>query len=174
MADEVTVVEAHAFILKDKDGKTRGSFGTNQNGEPLLTIADEDGRARVALGYTKQKECRFIMFDDEGNVRINIGFLPTGQGAIMCMGKPGHPSAGIRMGYEEGFGFVAFGGSGKVREAIGVTSQGDPHLVVLDPDGQPIFNAVKPTGEGMSEGGIVIPRPPKLPPVPKLPPEISE
>jgi len=171
MSDGPTVVEAHAFVLKDKDGQTVGSFGTNQDGEPLLMFADKKGRARIAMGFTADEECRFIMFDDEGNTRVNLGFLPTGQAAIMVMGKPGQPSAGIRGGYDEGVGLVAFGGSGKPRASMGIDGEGFPHCIILNPDGSVIFNAVRPTGEGETPGGIIVP---KMPSPPSLPPEIQE
>ena len=158
-----TIVEAHAFNLKNSKGQTVGVLGCSEDDEPMIALCDARQRKRIQIGVTKDNECRIAMFDDEGFVRINLGFLPTGQGAIMVMGKAGESSAGLRGGYGEGVGFITVGGSGKVRHSIGIDGEGIPHLTILNPDGNVVFNAVRPTAEGRSTGGIVLPVLPRVP-----------
>jgi len=157
-----TVIEAHAFNLKDKDGNTVGCLGTSQDGEPILSLAGKDGKARIVLLYSKDGEARLGFFDSSGNARINVSLLDDGASSVMLKGGKDKPSCGLLGDGEGGHHFVTLGVAGKPRHLIGITDEGHPQMVILNPDGDVVFNPVQPTGEGKSKGGIILPTPPKV------------
>ncbi len=159
-----TIIEAHAFNLKDKDGNTVGCFGTSKEGEPCLSLAGKDGKARIVLLFSAEGEARFGFFDSEGNNRVNVSLLDDGVSSVMLKGGPGKPTCGLMGDDAGGHHFVTLGVAGKPRHVIGITEDGHPQLLVYNPDGEVVYNPIQPTGEGKTEGGIILPTPPKLRP----------
>ena len=69
-----STISAQSFVVRDTAGKTRGTFGLNQAGEPFLTLysATNTPQAEMSVGATGK--ARIMMFDTQGKPRHVLGF----------------------------------------------------------------------------------------------------
>lgn len=146
-----TIIEAHAFHLKDSKGRTVAKLTTNEDDEAMLLFTNTRDQVRIAVGVTKQREAQFLMFDESGQMRVAIGHMPSGAGHVMLIGDERRVSAGLSMGHDESAGFVGVVGQ-HTRCHMGIAPDKTPFIQVLNKDGSLVWNAVKRDG-----GGIILP-----------------
>ncbi|MBA2556854.1 MAG: hypothetical protein H0V12_05840, partial [Chloroflexi bacterium] len=106
------VAEAKKFLLRDRDGRIRGAWGTNEDGAAQLLLQDNAGRARLRFTVLEDGSSGLAFVDSVNNARIVVGILPD-ESANIVLAEPG----------------------GKTRAVLGVAPNGSTTLVFADRGG---------------------------------------
>ena len=62
-------IEAGQLVLRDKEGRVRGSFGVDRSGLPSLKLFDRRGLVQIALGIPLD-DMAALSFSDRGSDRV--------------------------------------------------------------------------------------------------------
>ncbi len=62
-------IEAERLVLRDKEGRLRGSFGVDKSGLPALKIFDHRGLEQIMLGV-QSEDFAMLSFYDHGATRV--------------------------------------------------------------------------------------------------------
>lgn len=106
---------ASALAFHDRDGKRRIAL-TEYFGIPELVVNDEFERPRVAIGENRGR-AELRLLDSAGKDRVRLAVE----------------------GDEPVFDFMD--GGGRARLSMSLNAGGDPEFEMLDPEGQPVFQA---------------------------------
>ena len=71
---EPILLEAEAFILRDKNGNVRAGLMLNEDGSPSLTFLDKNENLRAWLVLDEDGMPSFMLFDENENKRAVLGF----------------------------------------------------------------------------------------------------
>jgi hypothetical protein len=121
MAQTSTVtdtVEAQQFLLRDSNGKLRGSMGVLSDGAVGLNLSDPAGRTRVTVDLASNGTPGVDLYDQDGKIR-----------ATMALGDSGQPGVGL------------YGPDGHLRTSLDVPAKKIPGLAFYKDDGKPAWGA---------------------------------
>ena len=121
MAQTSTVtdtVEAQQFLLRDSNGKLRGSMGVLSDGAVGLNLSDPNGRTRVTLDLASNGTPGVDLYDQNGKER-----------ATVALGDAGDPGVGL------------YGPDGHLRTALDVPKKDTPGLSFYKDNGKPAWGA---------------------------------
>lgn len=66
---EKVIVEANEFVLKDSQGRVRGTFGFNdKTNEPMLNLLDENGKTRLMASLKENGSPAIALLKADGDV----------------------------------------------------------------------------------------------------------
>ena len=112
------VVEARSFVIRDRTGRVRGSWGIDdsgalrlvmvdrggqpamtiavlQDGAPGIQLADSAGRARIVLGLLHDHTASLAIADQAGVARATLGVSSVGASTITFADRGGFSRAGL-------------------------------------------------------------------------------
>ena len=126
-AEAKAVIEAQNFQLVDQAGRVRGRLGVEDHGAARLTLFGLDGTLpRVSLAATPQGVAELELGDDQHQNAVVLKAEQSAQNiALYHEGK-------LRLGLEvqkNGEAAVNLYEKGNRLMSLGLTTQGDPHLI---------------------------------------------
>src|SRR5947207_507680 len=72
------VIEANAFVLRDREWKARGALGVRRDGSPFLRLNDPAGRERVMLAAREDGRALLRLTDGHDVFRARLELDPRG------------------------------------------------------------------------------------------------
>jgi hypothetical protein len=84
-ANDPKVVEAEAFIVRDKDGKERVRLGLATDGGPTLFLRGKDGHNRVILQASEEDDCGGLFLFGSGKEN---GLSVALNGGVQAVNSP--------------------------------------------------------------------------------------
>jgi hypothetical protein len=111
MSLQQRIIEAEAFILRDSEGRKRGSFGM-EGEEPVLALYDSGGQRRIVLRVTTEVSGGTVSADSEGP---HVGLsLTAGSEGIALFSRDGKPHL-IILGMPDGTSFYVYDSKGECK-----------------------------------------------------------
>jgi len=118
------VAEAKKFLLRDREGRIRGAWGTNEEGAAQLLLQDGKGRTRVRITVQPDGGSGLAFVDSVNNSRIVVGVLPD-ESANIVLADPGGKTRAVLGISPTGATTMDFADRGGVTKAgIGVDTRG--------------------------------------------------
>lgn len=99
------VVAAERFVVRDADGRTRGEFGANGGGEPVLRLNNAGGKERILMGLRPDGTIEMRITDHAHEHRASMFLTPEGWPAIALMSPEGRSL--VRLATDGGGGTIA-------------------------------------------------------------------
>ena len=96
-APATKVVEAEKFVLRDKDGRQRGSWGVDPDGSTALSLRDKDGKERGIWVVSPEWGTALILCDPDGKLRGDWTVRPDGSTRLSLRDKDGRQRGGWAM-----------------------------------------------------------------------------
>jgi len=108
------VVEAHAFVLRDREWNRRGELGLREDGSPMLRLNNAAGRERVMLFARDNGQVALRLSDNEEEYRARLALEQgTGQPYLQLAGPDGHSRVTLGPVGTEHSGIHVFDDAGK-------------------------------------------------------------
>jgi hypothetical protein len=132
------VAEARKFLLRDRTGRIRGVWGTNEEGAAQLLIQDGAGRTRMRFTVQPDGASGLAFVDSANGSRIVVGMLPD-ESANIVLADPGGKTRAVLGISPNGATTLVFADRGGVTKAgIGVDTRGLGTLNLVErPGSQP-------------------------------------
>lgn len=90
-APRAKVVEAHSFVLRDREWNRRGELGLREDGSPMLRLNNSGGRERVMLFARDNGQVVLRFSDPEDTYRARLMLeADGGHPLLMLAGPDGH------------------------------------------------------------------------------------
>jgi hypothetical protein len=122
------VVESHEFVLRDKDGRVRGVWGSDEQGAIRLVLQDHMSRSSIKLNLLEDGSSGLTFSDSLGTARMVLAVLPD-QTVNMVLGDSRGVARTVLGLNPNGGSTLAFADAGgSTRSGIGVDSRGRPML----------------------------------------------
>jgi glucose/arabinose dehydrogenase len=115
---DVETVRAERLILKDRQGRTRGSMSTGEDGSAMLMLADASEVYRVTVAVGSKGSPVVLLRDAEGRPRAALTTEPDGSPVLRFTDA-----------------------SGKARIVVVSTAKEGPVLMTTDAEGKPAWKA---------------------------------
>ncbi len=134
------IVQAEAFIIKDRAGVARAVLNASPDGIVALTLRDARGRERVRLSTSADGESDVAVLADEGSYRVRLN--PAG---LQLRDENGHPRAWLRLDHDGSPSLVLLDGRSEGRAVLGAArfadgdSRPESSLVLLGENQQTLF-----------------------------------
>ena len=94
-ADGPKTVEAERFLLKDKDGRTRGEWGFTEEGWPIFRLDGRDGKRRISLFVSElvrgAAPVIFLHHGGDGKGHLTMVVRSDGEPRLFFTDKDGKP-----------------------------------------------------------------------------------
>jgi len=132
-------IRAERFIITGENGETKAIFGAPRDGAPFISLFDINGRMRFNLSVTGVPSMNF--YDAGGNNRVAIAIAHDGDPNLVFFydekdTKGKNENLCLEMGLKNGGPkTMYFNKEGDVRIGIGLGTEGDPHMNILDANG---------------------------------------
>ncbi|MDH5642870.1 MAG: hypothetical protein OEY63_01620 [Gemmatimonadota bacterium] len=135
-------ITADRFMVLDANGIPRGSFGSVADGSIGITIADEAMSPRLELAVTPAGNPRIAMYDADQRVRNEITMNEDGEPRMVFAGSEETPRIAISLSNDGSAQILFMNPDGTTRRGmIGILSDNRPVVLLLDENGNPIFQA---------------------------------
>lgn len=132
-------IRAHAFILMDSDGRSRGILSVRERGS-ALTLHDPSGVQRAMMVSASTEGTGGVFLNDEsGEVRAALS-LDRNQPALALLDATGERRAHLGVSRTTGVGLGLYDGTGVLRAAVG-QSQGRWMFGIADDEQRMIWTA---------------------------------
>jgi len=145
------IIEAEQFIIKDRDGRVRGSFGiASPSGSPGLVLYDPEANANVLLNLGPSSEPGLWLYNQD---RVRAGLMVRADRMVLEMyDKENHPRLVLGVYHDGSPGLELYDQRERLRAAFGRTGldltravMGEADLptwlTVLDAEGQIVWQA---------------------------------
>jgi hypothetical protein len=110
------VVEANAFILRDREWRPRGELGFRDDGAPMLRLNNAAGRERVMLFARENGQAMLRLTDAKDVYRARLALDDQGgQPFLLMAGPDGRSRVAIGPAGGAYAGFTLFDDQGKAR-----------------------------------------------------------
>ena len=122
------VVESHEFVLRDKEGRVRGVWGSDEQGAIRLVLQAHQSRSSIKLNLLEDGSSGLTFSDSLGTARMVLAVLPD-QTVNMVLGDSRGVARTVLGLNPNGGSTLAFADAGgSTRSGIGVDSRGRPML----------------------------------------------
>jgi len=126
------VVEAREFLLRDRDGRVRGTWGSDEQGAIRLVLQDHRNRTSIKLNLLEDGSSGLTFSDSAGAARMVLAVLPDQTVNVVLGDGRGvartvlalNPNGGSTLGFADG--------GGTMKSGIGVDSRGRPMLSIAN------------------------------------------
>jgi hypothetical protein len=126
------VVESHEFVLRDKEGRVRGVWGSDDQGAIRLVLQDHRSRSSIKLNLLEDGSSGLTFSDSAGTARMVLAVLPD-QTVNMVLGDSRGVARTVLGLNPNGGSTLAFADAGgSTRSGIGVDSRGRPMLSIAN------------------------------------------
>ncbi len=132
------VAEARKFLLRDREGRIRGVWGTNEDGAAQLQIQDNAGRTRMRFTVQPDGASGLAFVDSANSSRIVVGILPDESANVVLADQGGKTRAVLGISPNGATTLVFADRGGVTKAGIGVDTRGLGTLNLVDrPGSQP-------------------------------------
>jgi hypothetical protein len=135
---ELEVLHVKEIVMEDDQGRARGRW-----------TVDEEGNSRISL------------LDRQGRPRFNLSVLSGGYPGLSLMNANGQPRTALGINPDETTTLVFADGSGVARAVLGLSRADAAHLVFADADG---VSRVALGLDGSGVGTVILPEDPSSSP----------
>jgi len=126
------VVESHEFVLRDKEGRVRGVWGSDDQGAIRLVLQDHRSRSSIKLNLLDDGSSGLTFSDSAGTARMVLAVLPD-QTVNMVLGDSRGVARTVLGLNPNGGSTLAFADAGgSTRSGIGVDSRGRAMLSIAN------------------------------------------
>ncbi|MBV8357167.1 MAG: hypothetical protein JO189_04415, partial [Deltaproteobacteria bacterium] len=133
----VRILTAEEFELVDKNGDRRASLQVTSRGMADLMMFDGEGNDRAEFRVARDGGSSLEFFDTNGNQRIVVGETPPGRNGIAIYDKSGRQLATLSVAADNQANLTLYdANSGRARAGLGVSTSGEPALVLFDQQGR--------------------------------------
>jgi hypothetical protein len=129
------VTESSKFLLRDGDGRIRGTWGMNGDGSVLLALQDSGGRDRLRLSVLPDGSAGLAFVDSARQSRVVLGLLPD-QSSSLVLADGGGKTRTVLGLSPSGASTILFADrGGTARAGLGVDTRGVGTFTLLDRSG---------------------------------------
>ena len=132
------VAEARKFLLRDRDGRIRGTWGTNEEGMAQLLLQDTTGRTRMRFSVLEDGSSGLAFVDSVNNARIVVGILPDESANIVLADQGGKTRAVLGIAPNGSTTLVFADRGGATKAGIGVDTRGLGTLNLVERQGNEV------------------------------------
>ena len=129
------VVAARQFVLRGRDGKIRGIWGTQDDGSVRLVLQDAQARQRTKIDLLGDGAAGLTFADTAGQPRAVFAYLPD-QGPSLVFADRAGRSRSVLGVSDEGANLVFADGGGSTRAGLGVDRRGVGTFTLVDQAGR--------------------------------------
>ena len=122
------VVESHEFILRDKEGRVRGAWGTDDQGAIRLVLQDHQSQSSIKLNLLDDGSSGLTFSDSAGTARMVLAVLPDHTVNVVLGDSRGIARTVLGLNPNGGSTLAFADAGGTTRSGIGVDSRGRPML----------------------------------------------
>jgi len=119
-------LRARGYVLQDKSGVTRGSFGFGADDTPRLVLQDPKGRERVRLTLMRDGSAGLTLTDSTGRTRAVLGLLPDETSTLVFADRHGRTRTVLGLAADESSTLLFADRQGSTQAVVGVDAQGRP------------------------------------------------
>ena len=125
-------VESREFILRDKDGRVRGVWGSDDQGAIRLVLQDHASRSSIKLNLLDDGSSGLTFSDSAGTARMVLAVLPDQTVNAVLIDNRGVARTILGLNPNGGSTLAFADGGGTMRSGIGVDSRGRPLLSIAN------------------------------------------
>jgi hypothetical protein len=130
-------LKANKFILVDTDGNERGVFQVDKKGIAGVSLEDQTGRQRSEFRVGADGGAAIAFYDQSGSKRVVLGETPGARDGLAIYSAGGRQIAGFTVADDNASSVTLYDPStGRARVGLGVSSSGEPALVLFDQSGR--------------------------------------
>ena len=129
------VAEARKFLLRDREGRIRGTWGTNEEGAAQLILQDNAGRARMRFTVLPDGSTGLAFVDSVNHARIVVGTLPDESANIVLADRGGKTRAVFGIAPNGSTTLVFADRGGATKAGIGIDTRGFGTLNLVERPG---------------------------------------
>lgn len=166
-------LETQQLVLRDREGRLRGSFGVDPSGLPSLKIYDHRGLEQVMLGV-QSDDFSMLSLSNRGNTRILLDTSVDGYTSVRLFDPAQTEKASLVIKPDSAVGLRLAGGDQALR--LGISPDGRMTVLTTDSEGREVeriipANYLPAFGRDLSEAsGTNTIDPGFVPPTPSLQP----
>ena len=128
------VVESRQFLLRDKEGRVRGAWGSDDQGAIRLTLQDYRNQSSIKLNLLDDGSSGLTFSDSAGTARMVIAVLPDQTVNVVMGDSRGVARTVLGLNPNGGSTLVFADGGGTTKSGIGVDSRGRAMLSIANPE----------------------------------------
>jgi hypothetical protein len=126
------VVESKEFVLRDREGRVRGVWGSDDQGAIRLVLQDHASRSSIKLNLLDDGSSGLTFSDSSGTARMVLAVLPDHTVNVVLGDNRGIPRTVLGLNPNGGSTLAFADGGGTMRSGIGVDSRGRPMLSIAN------------------------------------------
>lgn len=146
-------LKAHAFLLTDRNGKTRAALFFQPDGQPKFVLFDAAGKQRVGMALGHNGRPGLGLLDAAGKPRMGMVFGPQGRPALDFWDAAGKARVKLFLGPHGQPRFLLLDAAGKVRGGFLLVRDGRPRLALGDANSKPRLVLGSETIINLTQGG---------------------
>lgn len=126
------VVESKEFVLRDREGRVRGVWGSDDQGAIRLVLQDHASMSSIKLNLLDDGSSGLSFSDSSGTARMVLAVLPDHTVNMVLGDSRGIARTVLSLNPNGGSTLAFADGGGTTRSGIGVDSRGRPMLSIAD------------------------------------------
>ena len=126
------VVESKEFVLRDKDGRVRGVWGSDDQGAIRLVLQAHQTQSSIKLNLLDDGSSGLTFSDSTGTARMVLAVLPDQTVNAVLADSRGVARTILGLNPNGGSTLAFADGGGTMRSGIGVDSRGRPMLSIAN------------------------------------------
>lgn len=133
------VVESKEFVLRDREGRVRGVWGSDDEGAIRLVLQDAASATSVKLNLLDDGSAGLTFADSAGNARLVVALLPDETTTLLFADGQGFTRTVLSLAPSGASTLIFADQGGNTQSAVGVDGRGRPMLTVrgmTDQEGQ--------------------------------------
>jgi hypothetical protein len=128
-------LEAQRLVIRDQDGRLRGSFGVDRDGLPALKVFDHRGHEQIELGVPSD-DVATLALSDHGVNRVVLDTSIEGTTSLRLFDQWSRPRTAFLV-RPDGSSEMSLG-QGERSVTLALRPDGEPMLVTTDDLGRPV------------------------------------
>ena len=124
------VVESREFLLRDKEGRVRGAWGSDEQGAIRLVLQDHRNQTSLKLNLLDDGSSGLTFSDSVGTARMVLAVLPDQTVNVVLGDSRGVARTVLSLTGTGGSSLGFADGGGTTKSSIGVDSRGRPILSI--------------------------------------------
>lgn len=129
------VVEAREFLLRDREGRVRGAWGSDDQGAIRLVLQDHQSSSSIKLNLLEDGSSGLTFSDSGGTARMVLAVLPDRTVNVVFGDERGVARTVLGINPDGGSTLLFADRGGSTRSALGVDSRGRPVLSLANAGG---------------------------------------
>lgn len=124
------IVESKEFVLRDREGRVRGVWGSDDEGAIRLVLQDAASATSVKLNLLDDGSAGLTFADSAGNARLVVALLPDETTTLLFADGSGYTRTVLSLAPSGASTLIFADQGGNTQSAIGVDGRGRSMLTV--------------------------------------------